>query len=260
MSRESLSDLRDALDAATGAKLEHVIAASASDPRSGAQALLARASERLAAERAESKRLSALYRMERELRGTGVAVIAGIDEVGRGALAGPLTAAAVVLPDKPHLLGLNDSKKITPPRREELAERIRGVAIAYCIAHVSPGDLDALGMTEALRRAMKAALAGLGCDVEAVLLDGLPMRLVECETSVVGGDSIVACIAAASVIAKVERDALMVRLAEEHPGYGFAINKGYSTSEHLEAISRLGTSPVHRLSFSPCAGGTLPLF
>lgn len=254
MTRPTLSELRDALDAANGAKLERLIAEHADDPRAGVQSLLDRARGRLGDERAESRRLTALYRLERDLHRDGITVIAGVDEVGRGALAGPLTAAAVVLPQKPHLFGLNDSKKLTPLRREALSARIREIAVAFCISHVGPDVVDGLGMTEALRRAMLAALEGLGTAVDHVLLDGLPMHLPPAETAVVAGDSSVAAIAAASIIAKVERDRLMAELAGEHPGYGLAVNKGYSTAEHLDAIDRIGPSPIHRRSFAPCAG------
>lgn len=259
MNRRSLSEIRDELDAASSVSLKRLIAELADDPRSGAHALLERARARADADAAETRRLSVLYRRERAMRRAGVAVIAGLDEVGRGALAGPLTAAAVVLPNTPCIRGLDDSKRLTPARRERVAYSIRETALAASVAHVSAADLDLLGMTGALRRAMLAALDGLGIEPGHVLLDGLPLGLVPRETAVVSGDSLVAAIAAASVIAKVERDALMGALAEEYPGYGFAVNKGYGTAEHLEAIDRLGLSPVHRKSFGPCAD-TLRLF
>jgi ribonuclease HII len=164
-----------------------------------------------------------------------------------------------VLPPSPRILGLNDSKVIAPPRRVEIAARIRDVALAFSVAHVPAADIDSLGMTAALRRAMGAAIAGLGLDPDHVVVDGLPMRVSPNETAVVGGDAKVAAVAAASIVAKVTRDALMVDLAAQHPVYGFEIHKGYSTAEHIDAINRHGLSPEHRRSFTPC-GGTERLF
>ena len=140
-----------------------------------------------------------------------------------------------------------------------MAKLIRQSAVAVNVAHVSAGEVDSLGMTAALRRVMGLALDGLGVTVDHVVLDGLPMRVVEHETAVVKGDGSVAAIAAASIVAKVARDALMRSLATEHPAYGFEINKGYGTSDHLAAIAREGLCAVHRRSFT-IGGGTGSLF
>lgn len=192
----------------------------------------------------------------REIAPTGIVV--GIDEVGRGALAGPLTVACVALPDEPQVIGIDDSKKLSPKRREELASRIRDVALALAVVHVQPDEIDACGMAASLRYAMGRALAScegklvakeLATGVDAVLIDGNPMHLHERERCIVKGDGKVACIAAASIVAKVARDALMVELADAHPAYGFASNKGYGSAAHIAAVKSSGPSPVHRMSF-----------
>ncbi|MBC7266363.1 MAG: ribonuclease HII [Coriobacteriia bacterium] len=180
-------------------------------------------------------------------------LIAGIDEVGRGALAGPVTAAAVVLPHGVEIPGLADSKTIPPKRREQVAAAIRTVAVAISIAHVEPATIDSLGIAEATRQAMLRALAGLRPAPDIALVDGLPVDLSIESRALVKGDSLVAVIAAASVVAKVERDRLMANLDEAHPGYGFAVHKGYGTPEHLDALERLGPCVAHRLSFAPCS-------
>jgi ribonuclease HII len=235
------------------------IAGGHQDDRAGVRTLLDSARARALAEKRERQRTQRLYTLECELRAQGCSLVAGVDEVGRGALAGPLTAAAVVLPDEPRIEGLDDSKRLTPQRREELAVVIREHAVAVGVAHVSAGEIDSLGMTAALRLAMGHAIEGLGVTVDHVVLDGLPMRVVENETAVVKGDSKVAAVAAASIIAKVTRDALMRSLAPEHPEYSFEINKGYGTPEHLAVIGRVGLSSIHRRSFT-IGGGTGSLF
>ena len=204
-------------------------------------------------------RLARLYALERQLRSQGYLVVAGVDEVGRGAIAGPLTAGACVLPATPRITGVDDSKRLTPSKRRSIALSIKEIALCWSVAHVPPEEIDSLGISAALRRAMGRALAGLELEPDHVVVDGLPVGVARLETAVVKGDSKVAAIAAASVLAKVERDDLMTELARAHPGYGFEINKGYGTSEHLEAVARFGLSPAHRRSFSP-GGGTQALF
>ena len=187
-------------------------------------------------------------------------IVLGVDEVGRGALAGPLTVAAVALPDDPVIWGVNDSKQLTPARREALAARIAEVACAIGIAHVEPATIDAVGMGVALRRAMTLAVADAGVEPDCVLLDGNPMHIHPAERSLVKGDARVACIAAASIVAKVARDALMVAYDEEYPGYHLAQSKGYGSAEHIAAIRARGLSPIHRVSFCGNFLETPPLF
>lgn len=255
----SISELVDALSTLTGARLERLAEELRDDDRFGVQNALTAALNRERARKKEAARIKRLYELERSLAAQGYIVIAGVDEVGRGALAGPLTAGACILPQSPRIPGLNDSKMLTPRRREELAEVIRSVAVCWAVGHVEPAELDALGMTAALRRAMGRALAGLELEPDHVVVDGHPVGVARQETAVIKGDSKVAAIAAASILAKVTRDAIMVRLAEDHPAYGFEINKGYGTPEHLSAIAHSGLCPLHRVSFS-IGGGTGTLF
>lgn len=217
------------------------------DPRKQVARAVESARRRVQREEAERSRVLGMYEAMRQLGGGGV--VLGVDEVGRGALAGPLTVAAVALPDEPVIWGINDSKQLTPARREALAARVADVALAIGIAHVEPAAIDAVGMACALRQAMARAIADSGVDPDAVLIDGNPVHVHPRETCVVKGDGRVACIAAASVVAKVTRDALMVALDEEYPGYHLAESKGYGSAEHIAAIRARGCSPVHRVSF-----------
>jgi len=184
-------------------------------------------------------------------------LLAGVDEVGRGALAGPVTAAAVLLQRGADIPGLADSKTMTPRQRARVDAAIRESAAAVAVAHVPPDVIDALGIAEATRRAMLEALAALTVRPHAVVVDGLPVDLGVESHAVVRGDSLIAAVAAASVVAKVSRDALMARLDLEFPGYGFAAHKGYGTPDHLAAIERLGPCEVHRRSFAPCSQSRL---
>ncbi|MDZ4063845.1 MAG: ribonuclease HII [Coriobacteriia bacterium] len=207
---------------------------------------------RLERDRCECDRLHALFHLQRTLLEQGFACVAGIDEVGRGALAGPVTAAAVVLPLDIAIPGLDDSKRLTPARREELAAAIVDVSVTYRVSHVSPAEIDLLGIAGATRRAMSLSLAGLDPSPDHVVVDGLRMNIAPDETAIVKGDSLVASVAAASILAKVARDALMRSLADQYPVYCFEVNKGYGTSEHMSAIAEHGPCSLHRRSFAPC--------
>ena len=195
----------------------------------------------------ERQRTHMLYEQQRQA-GAAACVI-GVDEVGRGAVAGPLTVAAVVLPLEPCILGLDDSKKLTAKKRELLTREIRATAQAIGIAHIQAEIIDVIGMAAALRAAMIQAIEACAVEPDLVLIDGRPMRLHEKERSIVKGDSKVACIAAASIIAKVTRDALMVKADEKYPGYGFASNKGYASQRHITSIQEKGLTAFHRASF-----------
>lgn len=252
MPNPSVAECRTELCHADGEHLRALIAAHEHDGRAGVRDAVERARRRLARHDRETERLDSLNGLEDRLRRDGFSVIAGIDEVGRGALAGPLTAAAVVLGPGTRLAGLNDSKQLSPARREHVAAEIRLVAVAYAVAHVPAHIIDALGMTRSLRYAMEMVLTRLDTVADHAVTDGLRVGLSVPETPVVKGDATVAAIAAASVLAKVERDRLMVGLANHYPVWGFDVNKGYGTPEHLEAITEHGVTPLHRRSFSPC--------
>jgi ribonuclease HII len=178
--------------------------------------------------------------------------LAGVDEVGRGPLAGDVVAAAVILDPGRPIDGLRDSKKLSESRRESLAELIRQGAVAWSIGRASVAEIDTMNILQASLLAMHRAVAGLQPQPDYVLVDGnrLPRWAYPSEP-VVKGDDRVPAIAAASILAKVQRDAELVALDERYPGYGFAAHKGYPTAAHLQALKELGVSPVHRRSFAP---------
>lgn len=220
------------------------------DPRKGVRQAVERARRRLEAQEVEVERTESLYRFQERLARCEHAV--GLDEVGRGPVAGPLTVAAVVLPASPRIVGLNDSKQLSPHRREELAETIKRTALAWSICHIQPEEIDSNGMAASLRAAFSAALADIDRqipDISCALLDGNALHLDPREVNVVKGDATSASIAAASIVAKVDRDAIMREYAREYPEYGFERNKGYASAEHISAIEAHGLSPVHRASF-----------
>ncbi|HEY3318640.1 MAG TPA: ribonuclease HII [Coriobacteriia bacterium] len=250
--RPSIEEVRALLSSASMTHLPRVIARFKDDERKGVADAIAAARRRLKRYRAEDRRLLALYELQAELHEQGLVVIAGVDEVGRGALAGPLTAAAVILPVDAIVPGLNDSKLLTPEKREEVAVVVRELSEAWAVAHVEAEEIDHFGMTQANRLAMRRALDALGVQLDHALVDGIDGHLGLPCTTVVDGDAKVACIAAASVVAKVTRDAIMVELDAVYAGYGLAQNKGYSTHEHLIAVRTLGPSAIHRRSFTPC--------
>lgn len=191
-----------------------------------------------------------MWAFEDELYAAGYELICGIDEAGRGPLAGPVCAAAVILPKHLEIKGLDDSKKLSDKRRRELAPIIKEQAVAYGIAFASHEEIDGINILQATFLAMERALALLEIRPDFALIDGnrekdfgLPVK------TVVKGDSLSASIAAASVLAKVTRDEWMEAVAKEYPGYGFEIHKGYGTKAHYAALTDLGPSPIHRMTF-----------
>jgi ribonuclease HII len=177
---------------------------------------------------------------------------AGVDEVGRGPIAGPVVAAAVILDPAKPVSGLADSKKLSEKNRDRLFELIRESAISYSIAQASVEEIDRLNILHASMLAMKRAVEQLSPSAEFALVDGnrCPSLAIPCK-SVVKGDSKVACISAASILAKVTRDRMMIELDQQYPGYGLAKHKGYPTKAHLEALSENGLNPLYRRSFAP---------
>ena len=252
MPKATIAQCKEQFAAATIEQLPALIHRYSDDERAGLRTLLRSARRRICEAKAECARLASMNELENLLRQQGVTFAAGVDEVGRGAIAGPVTAAAVILPPDTMIEGLDDSKRLTPQRRVQIAEQVRKVAIAWHVAHVASDQVDASGIAMATKQAMRQALEALDPSADHVIVDGLPVGITSAETAVVGGDSKVASIAAASIVAKVSRDDLMRSLARDYPEYGFEINKGYGTTEHMQAIRDIGPCSVHRLSFAPC--------
>jgi ribonuclease HII len=190
-------------------------------------------------------------RFEREAWRAGFTRVAGVDEVGRGALFGPVVAAAVILDPGRRIPGVDDSKKLTALKRQRLAEKIRQRALAWRVAEVLPERIDAWNIYQASRQAMAAAIAELVPAADFVLSDALPLELPAPCRPLIDGDARSVSIAAASILAKVHRDALLEAFDQQFPGYGLARHKGYATRYHLEQLRRQGPTPMHRRSFAP---------
>lgn len=222
------------------------------DPRPGARAILAAVEKRRRENRSEGQRLRHLTRFEQELWAKGVTKIAGVDEAGMSPLAGPVVAGAVILPVGFRLIGIDDSKKLDPVQRSELVVEIKERAVCWAVGIVAPAEIDAINIYRAGLLAMRRAVEGLSERPEHLLIDARRLRELDIpQRGIVHGDALSISIAAASIVAKTTRDAIMDRLDREHPGYGFAKHKGYPVSEHLDALVRLGACPIHRRSFAP---------
>jgi len=191
--------------------------------------------------------------LETTLKETGIKLVAGVDEAGRGAWAGPIVAAAVILPEAmPDNLGINDSKQLTPAQRDELFVKIQELAVAVGVGVVEVDEIDRLGVAQATYVGMARAVEGLQPKPEFILVDGFKVNFKGAPSSgIIGGDAKVISIAAASIMAKVARDRLMVELHNKYPRFGFAIHKGYGTALHQERIVKHGVCPAHRKSFAP---------
>ncbi|MHB1016353.1 MAG: ribonuclease HII [Coriobacteriia bacterium] len=257
MTFRSVSVIVAELESADDACLERLIAELAADGRPGVRRAIARLARRSRAAAEESRRLLELARIEHDLIDGGMLLVAGVDEVGRGALAGPVTACACIFDRDVHITGINDSKRLSPQARERLAAEIRSRSRGLAVAHVQPSAIDRLGIAAATLEAMRQALAGLPEAPDHVLVDGLPVDVRMPYTAIVSGDALTRAIGAASIVAKVSRDSLMEELDGQYPGYGFAGNKGYGSAAHMDAIRTLGPSPVHRMSFGPCSSLSL---
>jgi len=195
--------------------------------------------------------------IERELRARGFSAIAGVDEVGRGALFGPVFAAAVILSRDRPIRGLNDSKQLEPDRRVILAQRIRERAVAWSVAAVDSATIDRINIYQASRLAMKLAVQKLQPAADFLIIDALYLDVPIAQRALIQGDARCHAIAAASILAKVERDACMCEWDAVFPNYGLARHKGYSTPEHADALASHGLTPLHRLSFAPVRSRSL---
>lgn len=201
----------------------------------------------------QQERLKEMKARETELHRQGYVNIAGVDEVGRGPLAGPVVAAAVVLPEDFDVLGIDDSKKLSEKRREELFDVILEKAVAWGIGMADHSTIDEINILQATKLAMKDAIADLSGKLEGidyVIFDAVKINDLKLpQEAVIKGDSKILAVAAASIVAKVTRDRMMVAYAEEYPSYGFEKNKGYGTKQHYEGIARQGVCPIHRKTF-----------
>lgn len=204
------------------------------------------------------EKLQTMQVYERDLRAAGKRYIAGVDEVGRGPLAGPVVAACVILPEDFDVLGVDDSKKLSEKKREQLYDAILSEALAYGIGMQDNASIDEINILEATKEAMRCAIleaeralrAKTGCGIDHILIDALTLREVAIpQTGIIKGDSASLSIAAASILAKVTRDRMMVEYDSIYPGYAFAKNKGYGTKAHYEGLQAQGMTPIHRRSF-----------
>ena len=245
---EKISVIKSHFQAASLDRLPELISAYEADERSGVQSLIAAANKKLEALEKERQRTERLKKFEKEYAAFGY--LCGIDEVGRGPLAGPVVAGAVVLPKDCDILYLNDSKQLSEKKREELYDVIMEKAVSVGLGFSSPERIDEINILQATYEAMREAVSKLSVqpDVllnDAVTIPGLPMKQVP----IIKGDAKSVSIAAASIVAKVTRDRMMVEYDTVFPEYGFASNKGYGAAAHIEALKKYGPCPIHRRSF-----------
>ncbi|WP_024419480.1 ribonuclease HII [Streptococcus suis] len=223
----------------------------AQDERAGVQTAIRKRRKELEKEAAEDARLEAMLSYERALYENGVECIAGIDEVGRGPLAGPVVAAAVILPKGCKIRYLNDSKKIPKSKHEAIYQEVMERAVAVGVGIKDAAVIDQVNIYEATKLAMLEALGQLSQEPEHLLIDAMKLDTPIPQTSIIKGDANSLSIAAASIVAKVTRDKMMADYDKEFAGYGFAKNAGYGTAEHLEGLNKLGITPIHRKTFEP---------
>ena len=222
------------------------------DERSGVQKLVAAYYKRLEKAALEKERFAKMLTYEKEYYAQGVRYVAGVDEAGRGPLAGPLVIAAVILPQDVFISGLNDSKQISAVKRDKLYDEIIAKAVAIEVNIVSVSNIDKYNIYSATQRGMAEVLEHLPVRPQVALIDAMPVQVKDMETvPIVHGDALSVSIAAASIIAKVTRDRIMERLDEKFPAYGFANNKGYGSGAHMQAIAEFGATRWHRRSYEP---------
>ena len=221
------------------------------DGRAGVQAAISKRKRELQKQVDEDLRLEKMLAYEKELYTQGIQLIAGVDEVGRGPLAGPVVAAAVILPKACKIPGLNDSKKIPKSKHKEIYEAVLQNAVAIGIGIKDNQVIDQVNIYEATKLAMMEAIGQLEPQPQHLLIDAMRLDLPIPQTSIIKGDANSLSIAAASIVAKVTRDQMMEEFDKEYPGYDFAQNAGYGTAKHLAGLDKLGVTPIHRRSFEP---------
>lgn len=222
------------------------------DQRKGVQLAIKQYYHKLAKQEALAEKFKQMMTYERKYYQQGMKLIAGIDEVGRGPLAGPVVAAAVVLPADIYLPGINDSKEMSKATREHFYHLIKQEAICYSIGIVDNNEIDRINIYQATITAMKQAIDKLNPAPDHLLIDAMPLKNIPFTTeSIIKGDQKSISIAAASILAKVTRDQMMLELHQQYPGYYFDKNQGYGTKQHIEALEKYGITPIHRKSFAP---------
>ena len=221
------------------------------DERKGVQQLVQKWRRKMAEDRRLKEKFRDMNTYEQKWRSQGFELIAGVDEVGRGPLAGPVVAGAVILPKDFFLAGLDDSKKLSEKKRQEFAGIIKRDALATGVAMIHANEIDEINIFQATKKAMKTAIASLNPAPDLLLIDAMNLETPYPTESIIKGDAKSVSIAAASVVAKVTRDEWMKELAANYPEYGFQQNMGYGTKEHIQAIKQFGITPFHRKSFAP---------
>ena len=245
---KSIAEIKKEFEHAAESEWDALCGLYASDERRGVQNLIAGCRKKQAALDRERERLYAMKAYERKYE--QYACICGIDEAGRGPLAGPVVAGAVILPRDCEILYLNDSKKLSAGRREELYDEIMEKAVSVGVGMASPARIDEINILQATYEAMRQAVDSLSTEPELLLNDAVTIpEMTIPQVPIIKGDAKSVSIAAASIIAKVTRDRLMIQYDDILPGYGFAQNKGYGSKEHIEALKSLGPTPIHRRSF-----------
>lgn len=250
MKNQTIAQIKEAL---TGIKNEDdpFFEELQSDFRKGVQILLNKWKAEREKERKEHDRYIRMSVHERRLSKQGFKSISGIDEAGRGPLAGPVVAAAVILNQDSCIYGLDDSKKLSAAKRTELFDRIHEKAEAIGVGIIPAGEIDQLNIYQAVKKAMKQAVSELAVQPDFLILDAMKIEAPYPQESIIKGDANSISIAAASIIAKVTRDRIMEEYDREYPGYGFGIHKGYGTKAHMDSLKKLGPCPIHRQSFTP---------
>ena len=250
MERRAISDIKKLFEAADMESVPELCARFRDDDRKGVISLCASYMKKYNGCITELKRLEDMAYYEEMLYGGGYTLIAGIDEAGRGPLAGPVAAGCVILKSDSRILGINDSKKLSAAKREELSAIIKEEALAYGIGLASPAEIDDINILQATYLAMRRAIGGTAVKPGFILADAVTIPGIDIpQRGIIKGDAKSMSIAAASIVAKVERDAVMDSYAEIYPEYGFKSNKGYGSAEHIAAIKKYGLTPIHRRSF-----------
>lgn len=245
---KSIQEIREAFKKASQTEIQELIENYAQDERKGVQAAVAQAQKKVDALEREKKRIDAMKSFERKYEHLGY--VCGIDEVGRGPFAGPVVAGAVILPKDCDILYINDSKKLSEKKREELYGEIMEKAIAVQVGYASPARIDEINILQATYEAMREAVSKLTITPQVLLNDAVTIPGITIpQVPIIKGDAKSASIAAASIVAKVTRDRLMREYDKIMPQYGFASNKGYGSKEHIEALRKYGATPIHRKSF-----------